>query len=30
MPEGTFTKGDAVRPWDSLSEEEKRLFSPNG
>ena len=27
MPEGTFTKGDAVRPWDSLSEEEKRLFS---
>jgi arylsulfatase A-like enzyme len=25
--EGTFTKGDAVRPWDSLSEEEKRLFS---
>jgi arylsulfatase A-like enzyme len=27
MPEGTFTKGDAVRPWDSLSDEEKRLFS---
>jgi arylsulfatase A-like enzyme len=27
MPEGTFTPGDLVRPWDSLSEEEKRLFS---
>jgi arylsulfatase A-like enzyme len=27
MAEGTFTKGDAVRPWDSLSDEEKRLFS---
>jgi arylsulfatase A-like enzyme len=27
MPPGTFTKGDAVRPWDSLSDEEKRLFS---
>jgi arylsulfatase A-like enzyme len=27
MPEGTFAPGDAVRPWDSLSEEERRLFS---
>jgi arylsulfatase len=27
MPEGTFSPGDAVRPWDSLSEDEKRLFS---
>ena len=26
MPEGTFSPGDAVRPWDSLSEEEKTLF----
>jgi len=26
MPEGTFTEGDTVRPWDSLSDEEKRLF----
>ena len=27
MTEGTYTAGDAVRPWDSLSDEEKRLFS---
>ena len=27
MTPGTFTPGDAVRPWDSLSDEEKRLFS---
>jgi arylsulfatase A-like enzyme len=27
MPEGTFSPGDAVRPWDSLSDDEKRLFS---
>ena len=27
MPEGTFSPGDAVLPWDSLSEEERRLFS---
>jgi arylsulfatase A-like enzyme len=27
MPPGTFSGGDAVRPWDSLSDEEKRLFS---
>lgn len=26
MPEGTFTPGDTVRPWDSLSAEEKALF----
>jgi arylsulfatase A-like enzyme len=26
MPEGTFTPGDAVRPWDTLNDEEKRLF----
>ena len=26
MPEGTFVPGDAVRPWDTLSDEEKRLF----
>jgi arylsulfatase A-like enzyme len=26
MPEGTFSPGDAVRPWDTLSDEEKRLF----
>jgi arylsulfatase A-like enzyme len=27
MSEGTFSPGDAVRPWDSLSDDEKRLFS---
>jgi arylsulfatase A-like enzyme len=27
MSEGTFSPADAVRPWDSLSDEEKRLFS---
>jgi arylsulfatase A-like enzyme len=27
MAPGTFSEGDAVRPWDSLSEEEQRLFS---
>ena len=27
MTEGTFSPGDAVRPWDSLNDEEKRLFS---
>jgi arylsulfatase A-like enzyme len=27
MADGTFTPADAVRPWDTLSEEEKRLFS---
>ncbi|HWM12645.1 MAG TPA: arylsulfatase [Solirubrobacteraceae bacterium] len=27
MPEGTFSPADTVRPWDSLSEDEKRLFS---
>ncbi|NUP84054.1 MAG: arylsulfatase [Nonomuraea sp.] len=27
MPEGTYSPGDAVRPWESLSAEEKRLFS---
>jgi arylsulfatase A-like enzyme len=27
MAPGTFSEGDAVRPWDSLSDEEKRLFS---
>jgi len=27
MPEGTFAPGDAVRPWDSLSDDEKTLFS---
>ncbi len=27
MTEGTFDASDAVRPWDSLSDEEKRLFS---
>ena len=26
MPAGTFGEGDAVRPWDSLSDEEKALF----
>jgi arylsulfatase A-like enzyme len=27
MREGTYTPGDAVRPWESLSDEEKRLVS---
>ena len=27
MPEDTFTPGDTVRPWESLSAEEKALFS---
>lgn len=27
MAEGTFTEADAVRPWDTLSADEKRLFS---
>jgi arylsulfatase A-like enzyme len=27
MTPGTFSEGDSVRPWDSLSDEEKRLFS---
>ena len=27
MPEGTFSPGDAVLPWDSLSDAEKKLFS---
>jgi arylsulfatase A-like enzyme len=27
MPEGTFAPNDAVRPWDTLSDAEKRLFS---
>jgi arylsulfatase len=27
MSEGTLTPADAVRPWDSLSDDEKRLFS---
>jgi arylsulfatase A-like enzyme len=27
MPEGTFAETDAVRPWDTLSDDEKRLFS---
>jgi arylsulfatase A-like enzyme len=27
MPPGTFSEGDAVRPWDTLSDDEKRLFS---
>ena len=26
MPEGTFAAGDAVRPWDTLSDDEKALF----
>jgi arylsulfatase len=26
MPEGTFAPADAVRPWDTLSDDEKRLF----
>jgi arylsulfatase A-like enzyme len=27
MAEGTFFAGDAVRPWDSLNDDEKRLFA---
>jgi arylsulfatase A-like enzyme len=27
MAEGTFSEGDSMRPWDTLSDEEKRLFS---
>jgi arylsulfatase len=27
MPEGTFSPADAVRPWESLSPDEKRLFA---
>jgi len=27
MPEGTFSPGDEVRPWDSLNDEEKAMFS---
>ena len=27
MPDGTFTEGDRMRPWDSLSSDEKKLFS---
>jgi arylsulfatase A-like enzyme len=27
MPPGTFAEGDSVRPWDSLSVDEKRLYS---
>jgi arylsulfatase len=27
MPEGTFSPFDMVRPWDSLSDDEKRLFA---
>ena len=27
MTPGTFSEGDSVRPWETLSEEEKRLFS---
>jgi arylsulfatase len=27
MPEGTFAPADAVRPWDTLSDDEKKLFS---
>ncbi len=27
MPEGTYDKGDMVRPWNTLSADEKRLFS---
>ena len=26
MTDGTFTAGDRVRPWDTLSDEEKRMF----
>ncbi len=27
MPEGTYDKGDMVRPWNTLNDDEKRLFS---
>ncbi len=27
MPPGTFSEGDSVRPWDTLNDDEKRLFS---
>jgi arylsulfatase A-like enzyme len=27
MPEGRFTEADAVRPWDTLFADEKKLFS---
>jgi arylsulfatase A-like enzyme len=27
MPPGAFSEGDTVRPWDGLSDEQKRLFS---
>ena len=27
MPDGTYSPNDDVRPWDSLSDEEKRLFA---
>jgi arylsulfatase A-like enzyme len=27
MAEGTFSPADAVRPWDSLSDDEQRLFA---
>jgi arylsulfatase len=27
MSEGTFSEGDSVRPWDTLSDQEKALFS---
>jgi arylsulfatase len=27
MSEGTFLEGDAVRPWDTLNDDEKKLFS---
>jgi len=27
MTPGTFSEGDSVRPWDTLSDDEKRLFS---
>jgi arylsulfatase len=27
MTEGTYSPGDSVRPWDTLSDDEKRLFS---
>ena len=27
MPDGTFSPGDSVLPWDTLTPEEKRLFS---
>lgn len=27
MTEGTFSEGDTVRPWDTLNDDEKRLFS---